>query len=76
MFPQLVTGEHAWAGDHITTSKDDIEEVANFIKLQIEGGNEADLNEMKNPCWSGYEMIGTKKKNGKEVPNCVKKSKK
>jgi len=31
---------------------------------------------MKNPCWSGYEMIGTKKKNGKEVPNCVKKSKK
>jgi hypothetical protein len=23
------------------------------------------------PCWTGYEMIGTKKKNGKEVPNCV-----
>lgn len=29
---------------------------------------------MKNdPCWKGYEMIGTKKKNGKEVPNCVPK---
>lgn len=26
---------------------------------------------MKNPCWDGYEMIGTKMKNGKEVPNCV-----
>jgi len=27
---------------------------------------------MKNdPCWKGYEMIGKKKKNGKEVPNCV-----
>lgn len=25
-----------------------------------------------NPCWDGYEMIGTKKKDGKEVPNCVK----
>jgi cytidyltransferase-like protein len=27
---------------------------------------------MKNdPCWKGYEMIGKKKKNGREVPNCV-----
>lgn len=25
----------------------------------------------KNPCWDGYEMAGTKEKNGKEVPNCV-----
>lgn len=24
-----------------------------------------------NPCWDGYKMVGTKKKNGKEVPNCV-----
>jgi len=24
-----------------------------------------------NPCWSGYEAIGTKDKNGKTVPNCV-----
>jgi len=27
----------------------------------------------KDPCWKGYEMVGTKKKNGKEVPNCVPK---
>ena len=26
---------------------------------------------MENPCWKGYEMVGTKTKNGKEVPNCV-----
>lgn len=35
--------------------------------------------EMKgeDPCWEGYEMIGTKKgKGGKEVPNCVPKKKK
>lgn len=25
----------------------------------------------KAPCWDGYEQIGMKKKNGKEVPNCV-----
>jgi len=27
----------------------------------------------KEPCWKNYEMIGTKKKNNKEVPNCVPK---
>ena len=27
--------------------------------------------EGEDPCWKGYEMVGTKKKNGKEVPNCV-----
>jgi len=25
----------------------------------------------KKPCWDNYEMVGTKKKNGKTVPNCV-----
>lgn len=25
----------------------------------------------ENPCWDGYEMIGMKMQNGKEVPNCV-----
>lgn len=23
------------------------------------------------PCWKGYHMVGKKKKNGREVPNCV-----
>ena len=27
----------------------------------------------KTPCWKGYEMIGTKKKGGRTVPNCVPK---
>jgi hypothetical protein len=71
-FPKCVTGEHAWAGDHISTSKDDVEEVANFISGIC--GNEDELNEtkkMKNPCWKGYRAYGTKEKDGKEVPNCV-----
>ena len=25
----------------------------------------------EDPCWKGYEMIGKRKKGGKEVPNCV-----
>ena len=31
------------------------------------------VSEDKDPCWKDYEMIGTKKKDGKEVPNCVPK---
>ena len=30
----------------------------------------------KTPCWKGYQMIGTKKKGGRTVPNCVPKKKK
>jgi hypothetical protein len=29
----------------------------------------------QNPCWKNYEMVGTKTKAGKTVPNCVPKSK-
>lgn len=28
-------------------------------------------NEDRSPCWKGYKQVGMKKKNGKEVPNCV-----
>ena len=27
------------------------------------------------PCWKGYEQVGLKKKNGKEMPNCVPEKK-
>ena len=27
-----------------------------------------------NPCWKGYKPVGTKKKNGRTVPNCVPKA--
>lgn len=30
-------------------------------------------DEEENPCWSGYEMVGMKDKDGKKVPNCVPK---
>jgi hypothetical protein len=71
-FPKLVTGEHAWAGDHITTSKDDIEEVANFIESYMEQKNLSESERaLCEKCWDGYKRIGSKKKNGKTVPNCV-----
>jgi hypothetical protein len=38
--------------------------------------NEKKKMKGKDPCWKNYEMVGMKKKNGKEVPNCVPKKKK
>jgi hypothetical protein len=30
-------------------------------------------NPKDNPCWKGYKPVGTKKKGGRTVPNCVPK---
>jgi len=39
------------------------------------GGNRFKLisesEKMNNPCWKGYEPVGTKEKNGRTVSNCV-----
>jgi hypothetical protein len=49
------------------------------FKVQQKAMKKEDLDEAekmkgKDPCWKGYQMIGTKKgKGGKEVPNCVPK---
>ena len=32
------------------------------------------LESRKDPCWKGFNQRGTKMKNGKEVPNCVRVS--
>lgn len=32
-----------------------------------------DKKKEKDPCWKNYEQVGMKKKDGKEVPNCVPK---
>ena len=29
------------------------------------------LEQKDDPCWDGYQQYGMKKKNGKQVPNCV-----
>ena len=38
----------------------------------LEGLKQARKNVGASTCWDGYKAKGTKKKNGKEVPNCVK----
>ena len=32
------------------------------------------IDKKDNPCWEGYEQYGMKDKDGKQVPNCVKKA--
>lgn len=43
-----------------------------FSELQESLKNKKDQGD-KDPCWKGYQQVGMKKKNGKEVPNCVPK---
>lgn len=60
-FPKLVTGEHAWAGDHISTSADDIEEVANFINGYFEEKNLSEAEKKKNKlCSRGMSAAKSK----------------
>ena len=93
MVNQLLEQGHDWADDHISSAKENIDQVFDFMMNETKENEESpvsvdmdqfSLNEdgkmesgEKDPCWKGYEMVGKKKKNGKEVPNCVpKKSKK
>ena len=39
--------------------------------IQPNGTDKIEEDGLKDACWKGYEAIGTKKKNGKTVPNCV-----
>ena len=43
---------------------------------RVEEGTKKKTLRNTNPCWKGYEPVGTKKKNGKTVPNCVPVAKK
>lgn len=83
MVNEILDNGHDWADDHISTAKENMDQVFDFLMNETKKGStsqEGDMNEIKmkgeNPCWKGYEMVGTKKgKSGKEVPNCVPKSK-
>ena len=52
------------AGGYRTLTRKEELEIVEAKNKKMEG---------EDPCWKGYEMIGTKKKGGKEVPNCVPK---
>jgi uncharacterized protein YoaH (UPF0181 family) len=65
-----------WVQGKLTLASDYLDTVAEY--LQHSGSDrDAVFAEMDgpDPCWKGYEMAGTKTKNGKEVPNCIKSKK-
>lgn len=48
------------------------EEDIQQLEVQLEEAKEKTLKN-SNPCWKGYKPVGTKKKAGRTVPNCVPK---
>jgi hypothetical protein len=63
-----------WVQNKIVISSDYLNSVAEYLQHP---GTDRDMmfaEEMDgpDPCWKGYSMRGTKTKNGREVPNCVK----
>jgi hypothetical protein len=47
--------------------------IIDMTKKELEEAVKSSKMKGENPCWDGYKMVGKKKKNGKEVPNCVAK---
>jgi hypothetical protein len=85
----IIKNGHDWADDHVSEAKNNMDQVFDFFMNETKRKDNQDvtanmnsfsLNEdgkmqsgEKDPCWKGYEMVGKKMKNGKEVPNCVPK---
>lgn len=62
-----------WCQEKIAVAKSMLVAVWDYMKSEEERGAVAEgLRDPKdNPCWKGYHPVGTKKKNGRTVPNCV-----
>jgi hypothetical protein len=74
----------AWVQSKITKAADYIDTAADYVAGgEMEESRSPLVDKIideekkrmkgKDPCWKGYEMVGTKKKGGREVPNCVPK---
>lgn len=83
LYSQVINEEYAIIDDRLAYStQEKAEQMAQSIGCEgyhvhnYEGKDwympcEKHEEELKAPCWKGYEQIGTKMKNGKKVPNCV-----
>lgn len=70
-------------GDEVTVTTNSAEwaETVEDVRSKLEDQDwvhlpdeERSTKQDDNPCWEGYEMVGTKVQDGEEVPNCVPKS--
>lgn len=48
-------------------------ELRQIVREELKNVMKEDEGDDEDPCWDNYKMVGTKEKNGKEVPNCVPK---
>jgi hypothetical protein len=68
-------GIPGWVASKITLAADYLNTVNDYLAGQSVQ-RDAGVVEDSDPCWDNYEQIGMKKKNGRQVPNCVPKKKK
>jgi hypothetical protein len=63
-----------WVQGKLTLASDYLKSVADYMQHPGKDRDVVFAEQMSgpDPCWRGYEMLGTKMKNGREVPNCVK----
>jgi hypothetical protein len=59
-----------WEAMH---KKEEFEASKDRMRMILDEAKKEKTLRNTNPCWKGYEPIGTKKKGGKTVPNCVPK---
>ena len=69
MVTEILNNGHDWADDHISTAKENMDQVFDFMMNETNGGSQK--NNLNEDCWKGYKRVGSKKKGGKMVPNCV-----
>lgn len=55
--------EEGMSGDRLVASK--INQMSKYRGINLAGDG------LEDACWEGYEAIGTKMLDGREVPNCV-----
>lgn len=81
----IIKNGHDWADDHVSEAKNNMDQVFDFFMNETKGNendqqsisvdmSQSSLNEvgqLDEECWKGYKRVGSKKKNGKMVPNCV-----
>jgi len=80
--PEDLGGADAYYGrpadhtNHDLTDHDDIRAYYHGYRAGEDMHDKSNYDESlrnENPCWKGYHPVGTKKKGGKTVPNCVPK---
>jgi len=79
----IIKNGHDWADDHVSEAKNNMDQVFDFFMNETKSNDKQDVTadmdqfsmneegQLDEKCWDGYKQVGSKKKNGKMVPNCV-----